>query len=65
MGSYLMHTTQLQEFNITTGGICCGDGTRCNKTHRYGKHGQSELAWYVDEDINALGNLIKLFVTPM
>ena len=64
MGSYLMHTTQLQEFSITTGGIEIMVPLNAIKTLVW-KYGQSKLAWYVDEDINALGNLIKLFVTPM
>ena len=58
MGSYLMHTTQLQEFNITTGGLLKGCYYMQIK-HRYEKHGQSELAWYVDEVIIALKNLIS------
>ena len=56
MGSYLMHSTQLQEFNITTGGIVAKMTLNAIK-HRYEKHGQSELAWYVGEDIIALKNL--------
>ena len=43
MGSYLMHSTQLQEINITTGELVERVILHANK-HRYGEHGQSELA---------------------
>ena len=63
MGSYLMHTNQLQEFNITTGGIVAKMTLNAIK-HRYEKHGQSELAWYYLMKIIMLSqNLIELFIT--
>ena len=64
MGSYLMHSTQLQDSITLLEGLLKG----CyyvQMKHRYEKHGQSELAWYVDEDNSALEYNLILFVTPM
>ena len=45
-------------FNNTTGETVKKVILHANK-HRYGKYGQSELAWPVGEDIIALKNLIN------
>ena len=51
MGSYLMHSTQLQEVNITTRGIMNGD-TKCNK----------KIAMDNMVKVNLPGNLMKIIM---